>query len=749
MKDKLYKMMNWPEIEAIVYGEEGMPQTILGRHNVSSYTLFQTFQPNAKSVVLVVEDEKNSDKSKEYTMELADEEGFYAIAILGKVKNDYHYVVTDIKGKRHIVIDPYDKSIYENIINMEKKDGDGFTDGGMYGAYRLFGSHVATVGGHKGVLFRVWAPNAIRVSVVGDFNEWNGKSHPMIKDEENGTFSLFIPGLDAGVKYNYELHVKGGRLFVKKDPYARLAEGTGSIVCGDKKHKWVDTDFYGNKAVMYDRKKTPVSIYEFDLKDVMSKGGHISDASADKLIEDIVKEGFSYVQCAVSSMSGDGLYLTYMGIPENEIKKFVSKLHKAGIGLIAVWNPAFFASGEDGLDQFDGTYLYGHMDERKRYNPAFGGLYYNYDRPEVKAYLMSAARYWVEEFHVDGLHVDGLSSMLYLDYGKYDGEWAANIYGGHENLEAIDFIKAFNVTLHKYFPHIITTTKEVSAFPRVTAGVDEEGLGFDLVWNNGFMEDYIDFIKSEANSRDLHKLTDNMSYAYAENYILTISKEDVLMANEYDHLRVENGATLYDYIPVADEGKAAVNRATLAYLWAHPGKKLVYKGQADNSELSVLNKLYKDMSALYSLDVNPYGFEWINAIDRGDGVIAFIRKDEYLNHSILVVCNFSDNEYASYKFGIPHEGKYKMIFNSEDKKYGGKSILNGRSKETKEEYYDGRPNSLTLKISPMSVCYYSYTPYTEEELLRIAEEKVNRFKEKLEKEAKEKAKELKGKSSAK
>ncbi len=744
MKDKLYKMMNWPEIEAIVYGEEGMPQTILGRHNVSSYTLFQTFQPNAKSVVLILDEEKNTDKSKEYTMELADEAGFYAIAILGKVKSNYHYVVTDLKGKRHIVIDPYDKDIYSNIIQIDNVLADGFADGGMYGAYRLFGSHVTTINGHKGVLFRVWAPNAIRVSVVGEFNEWNGKSHPMIKNEEDGIFSLFIPGLEAGVTYDYELHVKGGRIFVKRDPYARAFAGGRSVVEGDKKYKWTDSDFHGVKALPTDCKKTPLCIYEFDLKDVIGKNGKISDTSADRLIEELITVGYSYVQCTIS---GDTMYGIYMDIPESDVKKFIAKLHKAGIGIIAVWNPSSYSEGENGLDLFDGTYLYGHMDERKRYNAANGGLYYNYARPEVRAYLMSAARYLIDEFHVDGLHIDGLSSMLYHDFGKYDGEWEANIYGGHENLEAIEFIKAVNVMIHKYFPHIITTTKEVSAFPKVTSSVEDDGLGFDLVWNNGFMEDFISFIKSDPAERDMHKLTDNMSYAYAENYILTISGEDVLSAVEYDHLRVENGATIFDFIPVPDERKPEVKRAALAYIWAHPGKKLICKGQGDDGQLSVLNKLYKELSALYSLDTNPYGFEWINAIDRGDGVLSFIRKDEYLNHSVFVVCNFSENEYATYKFGMPYEGKYKMIFTSDDKKFGGNSSVNTRIKETKEEFYDGRPNSLTLKIAPMSVSYYSYTPYTEQELLKIAEEKVLRFKEKLEKEAKEKAKELKGKSA--
>ena len=743
MKDKLYKMMNWPEIEAVVYGEEGRPQTILGRHNVSSYTLFQTFQPDAKSVVLVIEGDKKTDKSKEYTMELADEAGFYAIAILGKIKGPYHYMVTDVKGARHKIYDPYDPYIYEGVIEFARGDLDDFLDGGMYHAHKMLGAFTLTAGGHKGVLFRVWAPAAIRVSVVGDFNGYNGKSHPMMKDDDSGIFSLFIPGLEAGCEYSYELHVRGGRVYNKLDPYSPVNKGGHSVVDTKKAFKWTDDGFaVVNRKT--DRRKAPIVIYQTELKECAGKTGKITEAAAASFASDIADKGYTYVQCR---LIGDTPYTVYGSAAANDIKRLVAALHAAGIGIIAEMNLSSFSQDDEGLKEFDGTYLYGHLDERKRINAANGGNYYNYARPEVKAYLMSAVRYWLEEFHLDGIHMEDLSSMLYLDYGKYEGEWIANIYGGRENLEAIDFVKALNVMIHKYFPSVVTLTKETSAYPGVTAAaVEDNGLGFDYVWNNGLTEDYIDFIKSEPDSRNLHLLTDNMSYAYAENYILTISRDDVLIANDYDHMRVKKGATLYDYIPVADAGKGRVSRATTAYLWAHPGKKLIYSGQCDDAEISALNRLYKERSALYSLDTNPYGFEWINAIDRGDGVISFMRKDEYLNHSILVVCNFSDNEYASYKFGMPYEGKYKMIFNSEDRKYGGKSMVTIRPKETKEEIFDGRPNSLTLKLAPMTVYYYSYTPYTEEELLKLAEAKVEKFKEKLEREAKEKAKELKDKT---
>ncbi len=742
MKDKLYKMMNWPEIEAVVYGEEGRPQTILGRHSVSSYTLFQTFQPDAKSVVLVIEDEKNSDKTKEYSMELADEAGFYAIAILGKIKAPYHYMVTDTKGSRHKIYDPYDPYIYEELIDIKKRDLDDFSDGGMYHAHKLLGASVINSGGRKGILFRVWAPEAIRVSVVGDFNNYNGKSHPMMKDDDSGIFSLFIPGLENGCEYNYELHVRGGRILTKLDPYAMLNKNGRSVAESKKAYKWNDEDFAATDRKT-DKRKIPVSIYETRLSEFSGKTGKITEASAKSFASGIADKGYTYVECR---LNGDTPYTVYGNAGANDVKRLVAALHDAGIGVISEWNLSGFSQDELGLKEFDGSCLYGHLDERKRYNAANGGIYYNYARPEVKAYLMSAIRYWIEEFHIDGIHMEDLSSMLYLDYGKYEGEWAANIYGGRENLDAIDFVKAANVMIHKYFPGVITLTKETSAYPGVTGVVDNDGLGFDYVWNNGLVEDYIKFIRSDINDRSLHLLTDNMSYAYAENYMLTISFDDVLIANDYDAMRVNKGATLFDYIPVADEYKSRVARATFAYLWAHPGKKLICAGQGNDAEITMLNKLYRNQSALTSLDTNPYGFEWINAIDRGDGVISFIRKDEYLNHSLLVVCNFSDKEYATYKFGIPYEGKYKMIFNSEDKRFGGKSMISSKPKETKEEFFDGRPNSLSLKLLPMSVCYYAYTPYTEAELLKIAQAKVDKFKEKLEKEAKEKARELKGKS---
>ncbi len=731
MKDKLYKMMNWPEIEAIVYGEEGMPQTILGRHSVSGYTLFQTFQPDSKNVKLVIEDDK------EYSMEMADEEGFYAIAILGKVKGSYHYIVTDLKGKKRKVEDPYDF-----MPSMKDDDIKSFNDGTMYDAYEFMGAHVEAINKVQGTTFRVWAPNAIRVSVIGEFNNWNGKSHPMMKDEQTGIFSLFIPGILEGTEYKYELSVKGGLQHVKRDPYSASSISGSSIVANKTSYKWKDDEYFASKK-KHDRHKDAFAVYEADIVKLDEEGILASVSRIDKFAKSVSDKGYGYIKLI---RSYESLFDMPSSVTDDQLREFVDHMHIEGLGVIVDWNPCGFSLSDEGMQFFDGTYLYGHLDDRRRYNPACDGYNYNYGRPQVDDYLLSNAHFWMKEFHFDGLFIKGLSSILYLDYGKYEGEWTANIYGGHENLEAIEFIKHMNSIIHKTYPYAITITKEEGAFPRITEALDSNGLGFDYICNNGYSEDYLEFLKSDGGLKNINRITDNMAYAYSENYLLTISKDDVVAALDYDFLKAENDGTYWDYIPVDDAGKAAVKRATLGFMYAHPGKKLLFMGQDDDVMTAKLNELYRNYSALYSLDCNPYGFEWIQAMNRGDGVIAFIRKDEYLNHSVLVVCNFSDKEYAEYTFGMPYEGKYKMIFTSDDKKWGGKSAVAARARMTEEEPCDGKDASLTLKIAPMSVSYYAYTPYTEEELLKQAEQKVARYKAKIEEEARAKAKELKSKT---
>lgn len=704
MRDKLYKLMNWPEIEAICYGESSHPQDILGRHSVPRNTLFQAFIPNVKQVKLCLTSDNDRD-AKEYVMEMADEEGFYAYSVLGKFKGSYYYVVTTSDNEILKITDPYDID-----VRLKGDDLTAFASGKAVNAYEFMGAHEQVIDGVSGVVFRVWAPNAVRVSVVGDFNAWNGKACPMMKDDESGIFSLFIPGLKSDLIYKYEILSATNKVYTKLDPYATKTTSAGSVVSESVDYKWNDADYLATRKLV-DRIKASMNVYEMEFYSILDKNGSLTDKNISKLISRLSTYNYNYVEFIIGNVE-----MFSLPVDKPSVCKLVSKLHDAGIGVLYRFNPSYFHLLDEGLGIFDGTYLYGHLDERRRYNPSYGGFYFNYGRGEVLSYLMSIANYYMSEFHFDGYFIEGLSSMLYLDYGKYDGEWVANIYGGHENLEAIDYIKRFNEFIHSSYPYAITVTKEEGAFPKVTASITDGGLGFDYIINNGFSDDYHEFLSD----KNLNKLTDSMAYAYCENYVVALNREDEL--------------------------DGAIKRATLAYLMARPGKKLIYQGQDDDKLSKDLNSMYMTSNALSDYDARPEGFEWVKFLNTGDGVIAFLRKDEYIDHTVLVVCNFSDNSFDEYTINIPYEGKYTMHFTSEDKKYGGASTIDTTVYNTIDEF-DGRNNTLSIPISAMSVSFYEYAPYTEKELLQMAEEKIARYKEFALAEAKKKAKELKSKTS--
>lgn len=723
MKDKLYKMMSWPQIEAIVYGEEGNPQTILGRHYVSTYTLYQTFIPDAKSVTLVISDDKKS-----YAMEMADEAGFFAIAIVGKDKRDYVYKVEYKDGKTATIHDPY---VFD--VQLDKEITNAWNKGACIDADKFMGSHPCTIDGVDGVMFRVWAPNAIRVSVVGDFNNWDGHSYPMIFDEETGIFGLFVPELKAKTEYMYEICAKGDMVYTKRDPYAKESANSHSVVSADREYKWQD------KAYIESRAKKPVdvvSMFEVDNDLWSDENSDFGIKQIEELVKYISETGYTHVLVNVST---DNFFEISSEIGVANTKKFVDELHKVNVAVLFRWNLTCFAPDEEGIKVFDGTYLYGHLDERKRYNLVFG-YNFNYCREQVKNYLISSANYYFEEFHADGLHIEDISTILYLDYGKNEGEWVPNMYGGNENLDAISFIKDLNSLFHKKYAGIITTTKETCMFPKVTYPVKDDGLGFDYIWDNGFSDDFISFIRSEET--DVRKLTDNMAYAYSEDYILTMSKEDVIAANDFDYDRVSGGASYFDYATCDDSDKLKLKRAALAFINARPGKKLVYLGQDEKVLSTELISLYKKLPAFNVLDRNPEGFEWVYAFASGNGVIAFMRKGEVFKDNILVICNFSKESFEEYKIGIPFEGKYKRIFCSEESRFGGNYKMSTKAVDTVDEEYDGKESTLTVGLPALSVSYFTYSPYSEEEFLKIAERKADRIRKEMEKEAERIAKEL-------
>ncbi len=739
MNKKLYKLMDWPAIEAIQYAEEDQPQKVLGAHVVGNATLYQAFLPGAAKVDVVLDDDE-----KTVSMGMVDESGFFAAVMNHKTKKKYHYVVTDTEGVSRIYRDPYQ---YE--IGLTDDEINKINSGLHYHLYEVLGANYTTIDGQEGVMFRVWAPNAMRVSVVGDFNDWNGKIHQMIRHEETGIFMLFIPELAEGLNYKYEICVKGGETQLKADPYAtrsQLAPETASVLCKDVEFAWNDEEWMNARAD-FDVKSAPLSIYELNLHTFKEEDGSNKSLAdiAKEVIPYVKKNGYTHIELMpimeymeeyYNGYQTTGYYAVSARFGTSvEFKAFVDSFHVAGIGVILDWVPSFFAKDAHGLSNFDGTYLYGHLDERQRENVAYEAYNFNYGRPQVSNFLIANGIYWVERFHVDGLRLSGLSSMLYMDFGKSEGQWVPNMYGGSENLEGVEFIKHFNSIIHKMYPGVLTIAKETSAWPKITESVEQDGLGFDYAWNTGFMNDFVSYLKKPYDERmtALRDLTFSMVYAYSENYILAVSHNEVY----------RNGGSLLDCIKMEDEWKKPFLRAMYAYMMCHPGKKMLYMNQEVDELISKMNQLYKELPGLNRLDTSVDGFEWINCIDHNDGTLSFMRKSGILEEKLLVVANFSKNHYANYKLGVTDEGKYQEIFNSNIKGAGGEAEINSQVIATEEEYYDGRRFTIDIELAPMSVVIYSYRPFTKEELLEIAERKVALIRAQLEKEALEKAEAIK------
>lgn len=758
MKDKLYKLMNWPAIEAIVYGEDCNPQEILGCHKFGSNTyLYQTFLPDAKEVSIFFNETKEFLK-----MELVDELGFFAVAVTGKQKVEYQYQIL-YKDETTVTI----KDPYQFLPSFSSELLSKLNCGTLESTEQILGAHFVCENNVLGVRFTIWAPNALYVSLTGDFNRWNRRANPMMKVSEAGLFTLFIPDFKEDSYYKYNVLVKGGETYEKTDPYAfsqQYIENGASKAVTIPNYSWTDASFLKQREKI-NSKAQPVSIYEVDPQSFVHEDGTFIPYSEWKnlLLPYLEKNRVTHIEI---------LPITeYQNTPDNSVQmtalyaissrfgsikdfmNLINAFHSAGIAVILDWVPAWFPNFEQGLCHFDGTCLYGHLDERKRYNKAYNGCNYNYARPQVSAFLQSNALFLIRTFHIDGLRFCGLSSMLYLDYGKSQGEWSANLYGGNENLEAISFIKELNNKIHKEYKGVITIAKETSAYPGVTQKTTENGLGFDYIWNTGYIADCISYFEKSVSQRkiNLSQVTMSMLYAYSENYILPLS-HNLFTAKKDSLVQYMQGDTIQKEMNL---------RLFLTYLFCHPGKKMIFEGQEmipsvnrtaffdtlNFTKLSAkatsfyesLNQFYHQTPALYTFDSSEKGFEWIHCMNQMDGVITFLRKTSFIEETILVVCNFSDQAYKEYKLGLPYEGKYKPIFHSNEESFGGNVILNHRSRMTKEEAYDGRINSLSVSVSPLSISVYSYKPYTKEELLKMAEQKAAKIRKSLEREALKKA----------
>lgn len=766
MDKKLYKLMNWPLIEEIVYSESEDPHRILGSQKAGTQTLVQAFLPGASEVYLHWI-QKDKDKTTgqleilayDKKMEEVDEEGFFAAIVPARKMESYYYKVIYEEEKEDqettyrevTVIDPYQ---FDPVIT--KEDTEKFKNGIHYTIYEKLGAHPMKLDGVEGVLFAVWAPNAMRVSVVGDFNEWDGRTHQMRRLWDSGIFELFIPGVQNGANYKFELKLKSGITYLKADPYCNAAQmrpDTASVVADISSFKWEDEKFI-SKRMDFQNGNVPISVYELYLGSMIERADkdiypNYRDIAA-KVISYVKEMGYTHVELMpvmehpLDNSWGYQVIGYYAptaryGTPE-DFMYFVNELHKAGIGVILDWVPAHFPRDTYGLSNFDGTCLYEHQDPRRGAHPHWGTLIYNYGRPEVSNYLIANALFWVEKYHADGIRMDAVASMLYLDYGKKDGEWLPNIYGGKENLEAIEMIKHLNSVLKQRDPGVLSIAEESTAFPLVTGDLKENGLGFDLKWNMGFMNDYLDYIKYDPYFRAHHhgELTFSMIYAYTEKFMLVFSHDEV----------VHGKASLLGKMPGMREQKFANLRLTYAFMMAHPGKKLLFMGQdiAEFDEwnenravqwnlldypghrgvsklMKELNELYKTNKALYELDDDPEGFEWINNISANDCYLTFARKGSKPEDTLLVVANFSGVE-KEITTGVPLPGKYKEILNTEAKEFDGTGLVNSKVLSSIEREWDDRPESVTVKLAPVSLSILQYSPFTKADLKRREEEKA-------------------------
>lgn len=739
MNKKLYNLMNWPKIEEIIYSECDDPHATLGPHGVGNQTLVQAYFPEAVDASIVF-----NESGETFQMELADNDGYFAVLLPIPEKDVplYHY---NVRGRDGAVM--IRGEAYRYAPQIDREDTERFKNGIHYTIYEKLGAHPISLSGIKGTYFAVWAPSAMRVSVVGDFNDWDGRMHQMRRLWDSGIFEIFIPDAAVGDNYKFELKLKTGLTYLKADPYcnaSQLRPDTASVITDLNDFSWEDSDFLARREA-FQRGNVPVSVYEVYLGSFTAPEEGESYANyrkiADKLIPYVKEMGYTHVELmpvmehpldASWGYQVIGYYAptSRYGSPK-DFMYFVNELHKAGIGVILDWVPAHFPRDIQGLSNFDGTCLYEHLDPRQSFHPHWGTLIYNYGRPEVSNYLIANALFWVEKFHADGIRMDAVASMLYLDYGKGDGEWVANMYGGNENLEAIEMIKHLNSMMKKRNPGVLTIAEESTAFPMITGEPEDGGLGFDLKWNMGFMNDYLGYIRYDPYFRSHHhgELTFSMIYAYSEKFMLVFSHDEV----------VHGKATLLEKMPGTMEQKFANLRLTYAYMMTHPGKKLLFMGQelgepdewnegrlvewdlSSSPEheglarlVSDLNGIYRSNPELYILDDSPEGFEWINHISANECTLTFVRKGKGKDEILLVAANFSGIP-REFNIGVPAAGKYKEIFNSDDERYGGSGRVNSRVKRSKAVEWDDRPDSVSVRLAPLSLSILKYMPFTVEE----------------------------------
>ena len=715
------------DIFHIVNGEHSDPHTVLGMHEMEEdgrkAVVVRAFLPNAAGITVI----DYANKRKKYPMERLHADGFFEVTIADREEwFRYQLEYTDADGNTWRSYDPYSFS-----PTLSEFDRHLFGAGTHYEIYEKMGGRLMTHEGARGAAFSVWAPNAKAVSVIGDFNNWDARRSPMRRLGESGIWELFLPAAAEGDKYKFHVTQCDGRVVDKTDPYGVYAEvrpNNASVLYPLKRYKWKDRRWMTARR-KYDFRTAPMNIYEVHLGSWKRAEGDrflTYTELAEQLIPYVKEMGYTHIEMLpVEEHPFDGSWgyqvtgyyapTSRYGSPD-EFKQFVDACHQNGISVILDWVPAHFPKDDFALARFDGTALYEHQDPRLGEHIQWGTYIFNYGRKEVANFLLANALYWMDIFHIDGLRVDAVASLLRLDFCKEEGQWLPNVYGGSENLEAIEFLKHMNSVIAEREPGALMIAEDSTAWPGVTKKVDEGGLGFSLKWNMGWMNDFLSYIKLDPIYRKYHqnKLTFGMAYHYAENFVLVLSHDEV----------VHTKSSMIGKMP-GDVWQSFANlRLSYGFMMGHPGKKLLFMGgefaqysewsealdwhllqYADHQEMQAyvkeLNHLYAEEPAFWAEDFDPNGFQWIECDDAESSIVSFVRRSE--EKELVFLCNFTPVVHRGFSLGVPQEGVYHERLNSDAARFGGSDVINAVPLQSKAEPAGRCPFRVELDVPPLGM----------------------------------------------
>ena len=715
------------EMSRFVAGTHSDPFRVLGPHRAGDDLEIRVFRPDARAVDIIFDRESQ----KPISAESIHQDGFFCATVPGATRDvPYRLRLTAWDGSQQTTRDPYQYGPIMGEVDLHL-----FAEGQDWKIYEKFGAHLRTVGDAAGVYFAVWAPNAQRVSVVGDFNNWDGRVNPMRKLVGSGVWELFLPGIKQGAHYKFEIRSQTGAVLLKSDPFAffnQPGKSTASLIYDLERYAWNDGEWMEAR-----RKKnwpqSPISIYEVHLGSWHRKteegNRQLSYLElADTLLPYVLEMGYTHIELlpvAEHPFEGSWGYQvtnyyapTSRFGPPDDFRHFVDKCHQAGVGVIMDWVPAHFPKDAHALAEFDGTHLYEHMDPRQGEHQDWGTLIFNYGRNEVRNFLIGNALFWFDKYHVDGLRVDAVASMLYLDYSRKPGQWVPNVYGGRENLDAIHFLKQFNEVCYERFPGIITIAEESTSWPGVSRPTYLGGLGFGFKWNMGWMHDFLEYMSIDPIYRRYHhgNITFSLLYAFQENFILVLSHDEVVYGKR----------SLLSKMP-GDEWQQFANlRMFLAWMYGQPGKKLLFMGgefgqrnewnhdtRLDWQLLSLpqhdglrrlvqhLNHTYKSEPALWQLDDTYEGFAWIDFHDADNSVVSFLRKSRD-DDIVAFVVNATPVVRYNYRLGVPEPGFYRELINTDAETYGGSNVGNLGGVQSEARQWMGREHSILIHLPPLA-----------------------------------------------